>query len=302
MRVGFIGLGIMGQPMAKNVLKAGYPLTIYARRPERVRALVDQGARFVGSAAEVGGAADVVITMLPNAPEVEEVVLGAHGVLESVAAGAVIADMSTIAPDASRQLAQACAARGVAFLDAPVSGGSIGAERGTLTIMVGGDAQAFETCLPVFQAMGRAENIFHVGPSGTGEVVKLANNVLCGVIAAACAEALVMGVRSGVDASTLAQVIGVSSGASWQLSNVFPARVWDGSFTPGFMTDLLLKDLGLALDLGAAGNVPLRLTELARAMYEEARAAGHGRDDYSAVITLLEHAAGVQVRVPAAGG
>ena len=302
MRVGFIGLGIMGQPMARNVLKAGYPLTIYARRPERVRDLVDQGARLVGSSAEVGRAADVVITMLPNAPDVEEVVLGAGGALEGAAAGAIIADMSTIAPAASRRLAEACTQRGVAFLDAPVSGGSIGAERGTLTIMVGGDPQAFATCRPVFEAMGRAENIFHVGPSGTGEVVKLANNLLCGVIAAASAEALVLGVKNGVDVPTLAQIIGVSSGASWQLSNVFPARVWDGSFTPGFMTDLLLKDLGLALDLADEGRVPLRLTELAREMYEASRAAGHGRDDYSAVVTLLEDAAGVKVRAPGAGG
>jgi 3-hydroxyisobutyrate dehydrogenase len=292
-------MGIMGKPMVRNVLKAGYPVTIYARRPERVRDLVDQGARFVGSSADVGRASDVVITMLPNAPDVEEVVLGAGGVLEGAAAGAIVADMSTIAPAASRRLAEACAVRNVAFLDAPVSGGSIGAERATLTIMVGGDPQAFTTCRPVFEAMGRAENIFHVGPSGTGEVVKLANNLLCGVIAAASAEALVLGVKNGVDVPTLAQIIGVSSGASWQLSNVFPARVWDGSFTPGFMTDLLLKDLGLALDLGTAGRLPLRLTEQAREMYKESRSAGHGRDDYSAVVTLLEDAAGVKVRAPA---
>jgi 3-hydroxyisobutyrate dehydrogenase-like beta-hydroxyacid dehydrogenase len=188
----------------------------------------------------------------------------------------------------------------VAFLDAPVSGGSVGAERGTLTIMVGGDAQAFAACRPLLEAMGRAENIFHVGPSGTGEVVKLANNLLCGVIAAATAEALVLGVKNGVDVPALASIIGVSSGASWQLSNVFPLRVWDGSFTPGFMTDLLLKDLGLALDLGAAGEVPMRLTEVARQLYEQTRASGHGRDDYTAVVRLVEDAAGVQVRAPGA--
>ncbi len=300
MRVGFIGLGIMGLPMARNVLRAGHALTIYARRPERVRELVAEGAQLVATPAEVGRAAEVIITMLPNAPEVEEVVLGPGGVLEGAAKGAIIADMSTIAPAASRRLAEACAACGVAFLDAPVSGGSIGAERGTLTIMAGGDEEAFARCQPVFAAMGRAENIFHVGPSGTGEVVKLANNLLCGVIAAACAEALTLGVKNAVDVPSLAKIIGVSSGASWQLSNVFPARVWDGSFTPGFMTDLLLKDLGLALDLADEGGVPVRLTELTRQMYEESRAAGHGRDDYSAMITLLEDAAGVQVRAPGA--
>ncbi len=129
-------------------------------------------------------------------------------------------------------------------------------------------------------------------------MIKLANNILCGVIAAATAEALTLGVKNGGDVPTLATIIGVRSGASWQLSNVFPARVWDGSFTPGFMTDLLLKDLGLALDLGEEGGVPLRLTELARQMYEETRAAGHGRDDYSSVVTLIEAAAGAQVRAP----
>jgi 3-hydroxyisobutyrate dehydrogenase len=298
MQVGFVGLGIMGKPMARNVLRAGFPLTIYARHPERAQEILAEGAVLVGSPAEVGRNADVVITMLPNAPEVEEVVAGADGVLQGAPAGTVVVDMSTIAPAAARGLAQTCAAHGVAFLDAPVSGGSIGAERGTLTIMAGGDAAAFERCRPVLEAMGRAENIFHVGPSGTGQVVKLANNVLCGVIAAANAEALVLGVSAGVDVLTLAKIIGVSSGANWQLSNVFPLRVWDGSFTPGFMTDLLLKDLGLALDLGAENGVPMRLTDLAQAMYEQVRAAGHGRDDYSAVVEQIEEAAGVKVRAP----
>jgi 3-hydroxyisobutyrate dehydrogenase len=298
MRVGFIGLGIMGKPMARNVLAAGHALTVYARRPDTIADLVAAGATPVESSAAVGRASEVVITMLPNAPEVEEVVLGARGVLEGAAAGTVVVDMSTIAPSASRGLAATCFDHGVAFLDAPVSGGSVGAERGTLSIMVGGDSDAYARCRPVLEAMGRPEAIFHVGPSGTGEVVKLANNILCGVIAAVTAEALTLGVKHGVDAATLAKIIGVSSGASWQLANVFPVRVWDGSFTPGFMTNLLLKDLGLALDLGDEGRVPLRLTALARELYDEARAAGHGRDDYSSVITLLEAAAGVAVRAP----
>lgn len=296
MQVGFIGLGIMGKPMARNILRAGMPLTIFARQPERVRDLVDEGAALVMSPAAVARASQVVITMLPNAPDVEAVVTGPSGLLEGAAAGTTIIDMSTIAPTASRQLAETCASRGVAFLDAPVSGGSIGAERGTLSIMVGGDRAAFEQCRAVLEAMGRAEAIFYVGPSGSGEVVKLANNLLCGVIAAASAEALVLGVKNGVDVLALAQIIGASSGASWQLSNAIPPRVWDGSFTPGFMTDLLLKDLGLALDLGAEGGVPLRLTELARQLYEETRAAGHGRDDYTSVFIQVEDAAGVKAR------
>ena len=295
-RIGFIGLGLMGKPMARNLMKAGFPLTIYARHPENVQDLIAAGAVLAASSRAVGEASDVVITMLPNAPEVEEVVLGDTGVLAGARPGMIIIDMSTIAPDASRKLAERCAGQGVAFLDAPVSGGSTGAEAGTLSIMVGGDQQAFEACRPIFEAMGSQEKIFYVGPSGSGEVVKIANNLLCGVIAAASAEAMVLGVKAGVDVESLAKIIGVSSGASWQLSTVFPLRVYNGSFQPGFMTDLLYKDLGLALDLGAQNGVPLELTALARELYERAREAGYGRADYSAVIKLLEEQAGAEVR------
>jgi 3-hydroxyisobutyrate dehydrogenase len=300
-RIGFIGLGLMGKPMARNLMKAGFSLTIYARHPERVQDLVVAGAVLASSSRAVGEASDVVITMLPNSPEVEEVVLGEAGILAGARVGMTIIDMSTIAPDASRAFANRCAEQGVTFLDAPVSGGSTGAEAGTLSIMVGGDQQAFETCRPIFEAMGSREKIFYVGPSGSGEVVKLANNLLCGVIAAASAEAMVLGVKAGVDVEMLAKIIGVSSGASWQLSTVFPLRVYDGSFQPGFMTDLLYKDLGLALDLGAANNVPLEITALTRELYGRAREAGYGRADYTALIKLIEEKAGTQVRTKPKG-
>ncbi len=295
-RVGFIGLGIMGKPMARNLMKAGFPLTIYARHPEKVQDVVGSGAVLVASSRAVAEASDVVITMLPNSPEVEEVVLGDTGVLEGARPGLIVVDMSTIAPEASRTLATRCAERGVAFLDAPVSGGSVGAEAGTLSIMVGGDAQAFEQCRAVFEAMGSKDKIFYVGPSGSGEVVKIANNLLCGAISAATAEALVLGVKAGVSTELLAKIIGASSGASAQLSNVFPIRVFNGSFQPGFMTDLLYKDLGLALDLGAQTGVPTEFAALSRDWFERAREAGFGREDYTAVIKLLEQQAGVQVR------
>ncbi len=295
-RIGFIGLGLMGKPMARNLMKAGFALTIYARHPEKVQDVVAAGATLVASSRAVGEASDVVITMLPNSPEVEEVVLGPAGVLEGARPGMILIDMSTIAPEASRALARRCAERGVTFLDAPVSGGSNGAEAGTLAIMVGGDQQAFEQCRPIFEAMGSREKIFYVGPSGSGEVVKVANNLLCGVIAAATAEALVLGVKAGVETEMLAKIIGVSSGASTQLSAVFPIRVFNGSFEPGFMTDLLHKDLGLALELAAQHGVPLELTALTRELYERARAAGYGRADYTAFIKLLEEQAGVRVR------
>ena len=295
-RIGFIGLGLMGKPMARNLMKAGFGLTIYARHPEKAQDVIAEGATLVASSRAVGAGSDVVITMLPNSPEVEEVVLGETGVLAGARRGLTIIDMSTIAPDASRTLAKRCTEHGVAFLDAPVSGGSNGAEAGTLSIMVGGDQQVFEACRPIFEAMGSKEKIFYVGPSGSGEVVKVANNLLCGAIAAATAEALVMGVKAGVSTEMLAKIIGVSSGGSTQLGAVFPLRIFNGSFAPGFMTDLLYKDLGLALDLGAANGVPMELAALTRELYGRAREAGFGRADYTAVIKLLEEKAGAEVR------
>jgi 3-hydroxyisobutyrate dehydrogenase-like beta-hydroxyacid dehydrogenase len=186
-------------------------------------------------------------------------------------------------------------------MDAPVSGGSQGAQKGTLTIMAGGNAEVFATVRPIFEAMGKAENIFHVGPVGSGEVVKIANQILCGVIAAANAEALVLGAKAGADVATMAHIIGVSSGGNWQLANQFPVRVFNGGFVPGFMTDLLHKDLGLALDLAAQEQVPATLTAVARQMYEVARAKGHGRSDYTSVVLELEEIAGVQLRTAQEG-
>lgn len=295
-RVGFIGIGVMGQPMVLNLLKAGLPVTIYARTPEKVADVVEAGARLVSSPSEVAGATDVVITMVPNSPEVEEVVLGPNGVLQGARAGLIVVDMSTIAPAASRAIAARCAEQGVRFLDAPVSGGSQGAQKGTLTIMAGGEAADFATVLPIFQAMGKKDNIFHVGPVGSGQVIKLANQILCGVIAAANAEALVLGAKAGADVAAMAKIIGVSSGGNWQLDVQFPVRVFNGSFEPGFMTDLLQKDLGLALELGEQEHVPLALTAAASQMYEVARAQGYSRRDYTSVVRTLERIAGVEVR------
>ncbi len=204
--------------------------------------------------------------------------------------------MSTIAPAMSRKLAELAGTKEVDFLDAPVSGGSQGAVNGTLTIMVGGKEEVFERVRPVLEAMGKKENILYMGPVGSGEVVKLINNSLAGAIAASVAEALVLGVKAGADLEKMTRVIAVSTGASWQLSNQFPMRAFNGSFKPGFMTDLLHKDLGLALDLAAEVEVPVAMTSLARQMFEMSRAAGYGRDDYSSLLRVLEQMAGVEVR------
>ena len=298
MQVGFIGVGVMGRPMTLNLLKAEHHVTVYARHPDKpeVQEVLNAGAKLAPSARAVAMVSDIVITMLPNSPQVEEVVTGPQGVLEGARKGLIIIDMSTIAPSVSRKLAQTVSPRGVHFLDAPVSGGSQGAINGTLTIMVGGERDVFEQARPVLEAMGKQENILHVGPHGAGEVIKLVNNVLAGAIAAAVAESFVLGVKAGADVDTMARIIGVSTGGNWQLTNQFPLRAFNGSFKPGFMTDLLYTDLGLALDLASENKTPIAMTALTRQMYEMARAAGHGQDDYTSLLKVLEEIAGVQFR------
>jgi 3-hydroxyisobutyrate dehydrogenase len=298
MQVGFIGIGVMGRPMALNLLKAEHHVTIFARHPDKgeVQEVLQAGAKLAPSPRAVAMVSDIVITMLPNSPEVEEVVTGEQGILAGARKGLILIDMSTIAPATSRKLGASAASKGAHFLDAPVSGGSQGAVNGTLTIMVGGEQEIFEQARPVLEAMGKPENIFYVGPQGAGEIVKLVNNILVGTIAASIAESFVLGVKAGVDVETMAKIIGVSAGASWQLSAQFPLRAFNGSFQPGFMTDLLHKDLGLALDLAAENQTSLPMTALSRQLYEMARAAGYGREDYTSLLKVLERMVGVEVR------
>src|SRR6266568_3690700 len=298
MQIGFIGIGVMGRPMTLNLLKAGHQVCIFARHPEEpgVQEVLKAGAQLAPSPRAVAIASEVVITMVPNSAQVEEVVAGPQGILEGAHKGLIIIDMSTISPTTTQKLAEAASAHEVHFLDAPVSGSSQGAVNSTLTIMVGGEHTAYEQARPVLEAMGKEENIFYVGPSGAGEIVKIINNMLCGIIAAATAEALVLGVKAGADVDTMAKIIGVSSGASWQLANQFPLRAFNGSFQPGFMTDLLHKDLGLALDMAAENQTPVAMTALTRQMYEMARAAGYGHEDYPSLLKVLEQMAKVEVR------
>ncbi len=295
-RIGFIGVGVMGRPMTLNLLKAGYPVTVFARSPEKIQDVIAAGARLAKSSAEVGQQSEIVITMLPNTPDVEAVVLGPGGVLEGMPSGGVIIDMSTIAPAGSQRITETCRAQGVDFLDAPVSGGTVGAKNGTLTIMAGGDKAAFERVRPVLEAMGNPENIIHVGPSGAGEIVKLVNNVMAANIAAACAEALVLGVKAGADLATMVRIISASTGANMQLSNVFPARVFNGSFELGFATNLMTKDVGLALELARDLDVPMPVSECVIDLFENARGLGFGEIDYTSIIKVLEDQAGVKVR------
>ncbi len=298
MKVGFIGIGVMGRPMTLNLLKAGHDVTIFTRHPEKpaVQEVLQAGATQAPSSRAVAMATEVVITMVPNSPQVEEVVTGPQGILEGARKDLIIIDMSTIAPSVSRKLAEVTRTKDVHFLDAPVSGGSQGAINGTLTIMVGGDKEIFERVRPVLEAMGKKESIIYVGPSGTGEVIKLINNMLVGTIATATAEALVLGVKAGADVETMTKIIGISTGASWQLSHQFPLRAFNGSFQPGFMTDLLHKDLSLALKLAEENQTPVVMTALAFQFFDLARAKGYGHEDYTSVIKVLEEVADVEVR------
>lgn len=298
MQLGFVGLGVMGSPMAKNLIKAGHELTIYARNPDKagVQEVIKAGAKLAPSIRAVAMASEIVITIVTNSGDVEEVVAGPQGLLEGARKGLIIIDMSTIAPSTSRKLAALAQEKGVHFLDAPVSGGSQGAINGTLTIMVGGDQDSFERVRPVLESMGKKENIFYVGESGTGEITKLVNQMLVGTISASVAEALVLGVKAGADLESMTKIIGVSTGANWQLANQFPLRAFNGTFQPGFMTDLLHKDLGLALNLAAEQQIPTAMTALARQIVEMSRAAGYGQQDYTALLKVLEQMAGVEVR------
>ncbi|MGH8069930.1 MAG: 2-hydroxy-3-oxopropionate reductase [Candidatus Entotheonellia bacterium] len=293
-RVGFIGLGIMGRPMAKNVLSKGFPLAVYNRSSAAVDELAKLGARTCQSSREVAEHSEVILTCLPDSPDVEQVILGANGVLEGARSGSIVADMSTIAPQVSIRIAEEAAKRGVQMLDAPVSGGDKGAIAGTLSIMVGGENEAFDQCLEIFQTMGRT--IVHVGKIGAGGYTKLANQIMVALQLEAMAEGLVLGAKAGVDPALMVEAIGAGL-ARCGVLEVRAPTVLEGNFDPGFMIRLHLKDLRLALEAGHALGVPLPVTAIVREMYNALQVAGKGDRDHSAIILLLEDLAKVQVRL-----
>jgi 2-hydroxy-3-oxopropionate reductase len=292
-RVGFIGLGIMGRPMAKNVLAKGFPLAVYNRSSAAVEELAKLGAHPCQSAREVAKHSDVILTCLPDSPDVEQVILGQQGVLAGIQPGSIIADMSTISPQVSIRIAAEAAAKGARMLDAPVSGGDKGAIAGTLSIMVGGEKDAFEECLDIFQAMGKT--IVHVGTIGAGGYTKLANQIMVALQLEAMAEGLVLGAKAGVDPALMVEAMGAGLARCGVLEVRAPS-VLEGNFTPGFMIRLHLKDLRLALEAGHALGVPLPVTAVVREMYNALQVAGKGDRDHSAIILLLEELAKVQVR------
>jgi 2-hydroxy-3-oxopropionate reductase len=284
-KVGFIGLGIMGKPMAHNLMEAGYGLVVYNRSWAAVEELAVKGAETAGSPKEVVEACDTVITMLPDSPQVEEVVTGENGVLEGVTEGTLLVDMSTISPVATEKLAQKAREMGASMLDAPVSGGETGAEAGTLSIMVGGSQEDFERAKPLFDVMGKT--IVHVGESGTGQVVKACNQIVVALTIEAVSEALVLGSKAGASPAKVIQVL--SGGlAGNKVMEAKSENFLKHEFNPGFRLELHRKDLGIALAAGREYGVPLPVTAIVGQVLEALVAKGSGGEDHSAMLMFIE--------------
>lgn len=280
--VGFIGLGVMGRPMAANLLRAGYPLVVANRSRPAVDALVDAGAEAADGPREVAQRSQVTITMLPDSPQVAEVM---EGVLAGASAGQLVIDMSTISPTVSRALAARAVEGGVELLDAPVSGGDVGAREGTLSIMVGGSAPAFERARPIFDVLGKT--VTHVGDAGAGQVVKACNQVVVALVIEAVSEALVLGSKAGVDPMTVIEVLSGGLAAN-RVMEVRGRNFLEHDFTPGFRVDLHHKDLGIALSSARDCGAVLPLTAAVEQMLQGLRQNGHGDEDHSALLTAIE--------------
>lgn len=291
--IGFIGLGIMGRPMAGHLLKAGYALVVHDVVHEAVAAAVAAGATAASSPKTVAERSDVIITMLPDSPEVEAVALGPAGLIEGVRPGMLYADMSSIAPTAAVKVAQALGAKGVRCLDAPVSGGEIGAINATLSIMVGGAEADFEAMRPIFEKLGKTITL--CGPNGAGQIVKVCNQIQVALNIIGMAEALVLGAKAGVDPAIIHKVL--SGGyAQSRVADVRGPKVIQGDFRPGFKARFHFKDLNNILRTGNDYNVPLPVTGLVHELFAALLATGGGDLDHTAVITVLEKLAGVEAR------
>ena len=283
--VGFVGLGTMGREMALNLLKAGFAVCAYDVRKEAIDDLVAQGATGAQSPADAARDADIIISMLPDTPQVEEIVYGEGGLLSALPRGRLLVDMSTISPVAVRRMHADLKAAGVAFLDAPVSGGPVGAKNASLSIMAGGDKDAFLRAEPYFRAMGTT--ITHVGEAGAGQTVKLCNQLVCAINLQAICEALALGRASGVDLDQLRNVLLGGSAASWMLDKLGPAMI-AGDASAGFRIDLMLKDLRLVQEQALSLSVPLPGTALVTSQYVEARAHGEGTNGNQALFRVYD--------------
>lgn len=287
-KIGFIGLGTMGRHMAGNLVKAGFDLVVFDVKEQALAPIEALGASVAASPKEVGAKAEVVISMLPDTPDVEAVVHGPEGLLSGDHSFKLLVDMSTIAPAAVRKISADLRKKGIALLDAPVSGGPVGAESGTLTIMAGGEDSAFQHALPVLRAMGTT--ITHVGPSGAGQTLKLCNQLICGINIQAICEALALARASGVDLSILRQVLMGGSAGSWMLDKLGPKMIARDT-RAGFRIDLMLKDLKLVQELAFELSVPLPATSLVTSQYLDARSHGEGGNGNQALFTVYDRMA-----------
>jgi len=288
-RIGFIGLGIMGKPMARNLLKAGYPLIVHNRSQAAVAELAKEGATKADSPKEVAEQSDVIITMLPDSPDVELVVFGENGISEAVRSGVLFMDMSTIAPETARKVQSALLEKGVESLDAPVSGGEVGAKEGTLSIMVGGSEAAFQRALPIFEVLG--QNIVHIGATGAGQVTKACNQIVVGLTIQAVAEALTLAKKAGVDPAKVREAL-LGGFAQSRILDVHGKRIIEQKFQPGFTVKLHRKDLGIALQTGQEVSLPLMTTSLVAELMNALIAQDKGDLDHSALALLVEQMSG----------
>jgi 3-hydroxyisobutyrate dehydrogenase len=292
-RIGFIGLGIMGKPMARNLLKAGYPLTVWNRSQPAIEELVGDGASPGSSPEDVAHQSDVIITIVTDSPDVEKVALGPKGIIEGGRPGLVHIDMSTISPAVTRRIASRLAEKGIEMLDAPVSGGDTGAQAGTLSIMVGGKEETFQRCRPIFEVLGRT--IVHCGPNGAGQTVKLCNQIVVALNNLAMCEALVFATKAGVDTRRMLEAVGAGAASSWALLNLAP-RVLARDFRPGFKVAHQQKDLRLALETAEQQAIPLPGTSLVHQLFAAIEAEGLGAEGTQALVKALEKLASVEVR------
>jgi 2-hydroxy-3-oxopropionate reductase len=284
-KVGFIGLGIMGKPMAKNLMQAGYELAVHNRSPEKTQELAREGATAAESPREVAGQSDIIITMLPDSPDVREILIGEGGVLEGIEEGALVVDMSTISPVVTEELAAAIGEKGASMLDAPVSGGDVGAIEGTLSIMVGGSEANFERAKPLFEVMGKT--VTHVGPTGAGQVTKACNQIVGALTIEAVSEALVLGSKGGVAPEKILDVL--SGGLAYnKIMEVKREKLLSHAFDPGFRAELHHKDLGIALAAGREYGVALPVTAIVDQMLLSMKRKGWGGEDHSALLKVIE--------------
>ena len=291
--LGFIGLGIMGKPMARNLLKSGYQVHVYNIVEKDMLDLQQDGAIPEVSSAAVAQKADITMSMVPDTPHVQEVVLGEKGVIHSLKNGKVFIDMSTISALATKDLAEKIKKTGARMLDAPVSGGEKGAIEGTLSIMVGGEKEVFERCLPIFEVLGN--RVTHVGGNSTGQVVKSCNQILGAASVAGMSEALVLGTKAGVDPAKIVEVLSAGAARCWALEVRAP-HVIQRDFEPGFKTKLQLKDLGLAMELAKGVSTYMPVSSIVHELYKGCVAQGWGEEDYTNIIRIIEQVSKAEVK------